>query len=158
MPTSTSSTRSSSKRTGNTPSSTSTSAPRPTPPRPSPSWRSASRRKISPMKSTGTPAWRRTGSTTGKSTSTPSRWGRSSSSAPCGRTTTTPRAARCSTWSPAWPLAPAPTRPPACAWNSWRSTSPPASTFWTWAAAAAFCPWRLCCWAPSPPWAWISTP
>ena len=87
------------KRTGSTPSSTSTSAQSPTPQRPSPSWRSASRRKISPMKSTGTPAWRRTGSTTGRSTSTPSRWGRSSSSAPCGRRTTMHRAARCSTWS-----------------------------------------------------------
>ena len=34
--------------------------------------RSASRRRISPMKSTGTPAWRRTGSTTGNSIFTPS--------------------------------------------------------------------------------------
>ena len=52
---------------------------------------------------------------------------------------------------------PAPTRPRACAWRRWRRISFPVRTCWTWAAAAAFFPWPVCCWGRRLPPAWIST-
>ena len=55
----------------------------------------------------------------------PSRWERSFSSVPCGRTSTIPRAALCFTWSRAWLLVPAPMKLPGCVWSCWKSTSLP---------------------------------